>query len=216
MSDPQTRFQQVMEALERSGMLLAADNTLPSLTRLIAGGPIRGSWWGHPRGEAIFLAGEELADHPDVIVTRLIGGKITYVHRRLWPALIAAAAAGETWQRKGLSPRARALLRLVETRGRLRTDRLTGAEGGPPGAMGEAARELEKRLLVRSEQVHTESGAHAKMLESWESWARRVGLPRRKLKAAGGRRELEDAVGSLGGEGRALLPWQRRSGGTRV
>ena len=31
---------------------------------------------------------EAVAAHPDVLVCKLIGGKVTYVHRRLWPALV--------------------------------------------------------------------------------------------------------------------------------
>jgi hypothetical protein len=30
-------------------------------------------------------------DSDDILVCRLIGGKITYVHRRLWPALVRLA-----------------------------------------------------------------------------------------------------------------------------
>jgi hypothetical protein len=34
----------------------------------------------------------------------------------------------------------------------------------------ELARELEQRLLVHSSEVHTESGRHVKVLESWAHW----------------------------------------------
>lgn len=51
----------------------------------------RGSWWGHPRaGEAFWLT-RAIRESPDVLVCRLAGGKITYVHRRLWPALVRLA-----------------------------------------------------------------------------------------------------------------------------
>jgi len=60
----------------------------PSLTSAVVGGPIRGSWWAHPRGREIFAATRAVRDCPDVLVCRLVGGKITYVHRRLWPALV--------------------------------------------------------------------------------------------------------------------------------
>lgn len=61
---------------------------VPSLAGEIAGGPIRGSWWGHARSKEIFVLTRALRDCPDVLVCRLAGGKITYVHRRLWPALV--------------------------------------------------------------------------------------------------------------------------------
>ena len=73
----------------RHGVVLqAARGTVPSLAEAIAGGPIKGSWWGHPKGREIFAASEAIADCPDILVCRLIDEKITYVHRRLWPALV--------------------------------------------------------------------------------------------------------------------------------
>jgi hypothetical protein len=61
---------------------------VPSITAAVVGGPIRGSWWGHAQGREIFAVTRAIRDCPDVLVCRLVGGKITYVHRRLWPALV--------------------------------------------------------------------------------------------------------------------------------
>ena len=78
--------------VERHGVVRqAARGPVPSLAEAIAGGPIRGSWWGHPKGKAIFRAAEAVSDHPDVLVCKLVDGKVTYVHRRLWPALVKLA-----------------------------------------------------------------------------------------------------------------------------
>jgi hypothetical protein len=60
----------------------------PSLAELIAGEPIRGSWWGHRKAPQIFRCSRAIRDSKDVLVCRLLGGKVTYVHRRLWPALV--------------------------------------------------------------------------------------------------------------------------------
>src|SRR5204863_4845079 len=65
---------------------------VPSLAEAIAGGPIRGSWWGHPKGQEIFRVAEAISDSDDVLVCKLVEGKVTYVHRRLWPALVKLAA----------------------------------------------------------------------------------------------------------------------------
>ena len=62
------------------------------MAEAIAGGPIRGSWWGHARGREIFQAAQAVAESPEVLVCKLIDGKITYVHRRLWPALVKLGA----------------------------------------------------------------------------------------------------------------------------
>ena len=64
---------------------------VPSLVEAIAGEAIRGTWWGHPKGRAMFRATRAVRDSADVLVCRLVGGKITYIHRRLWPALVRLA-----------------------------------------------------------------------------------------------------------------------------
>ena len=73
-------------------MLQAARGPAPNLAEAIAGGPIRGSWWGHPKGHEIFRVAEAVCESPDVLVCKLIDGKVTYVHRRLWPALVRLAS----------------------------------------------------------------------------------------------------------------------------
>jgi hypothetical protein len=77
----------------REGIVLqAARGPVPSLAEAVAGGPIRGSWWGHPKGKQIFAAADAVSDSPDVLVCTLVEGRITFVHRRLWPALVRMAA----------------------------------------------------------------------------------------------------------------------------
>jgi hypothetical protein len=81
-----------MATLLAHGMLLqSARGPIPNVAELVAGEPIRGSWWGHPKGHAIFDALETLSDSPDVVRLRLVNGKVTLVHRRLWPALVRVA-----------------------------------------------------------------------------------------------------------------------------
>jgi hypothetical protein len=83
---------EALEFVERHGIVLqAARGPVPSLAEAIAGGPIRGSWWGHPKNKEIFNAAEAVCESPDVLVCKLVEGKITYVHRRLWPALVKLA-----------------------------------------------------------------------------------------------------------------------------
>ena len=81
------------QLLEESGVLLeSAKGPIPNVAQLVAAEPIRGSWWGHPAGHEIFREINVLADSPDVARMRLVNGKITLVHRRLWPALVRLAA----------------------------------------------------------------------------------------------------------------------------
>jgi hypothetical protein len=69
--------------------------TIPSLAAAIAGEKIRGSWWGHEKGREIFRALNKVYDSPDVVATPLVDGKLTLIHRRLWPALATLAREGK-------------------------------------------------------------------------------------------------------------------------
>jgi hypothetical protein len=69
-------------------VLESGTGPVPSLAAAVAGGPIRGSWWAHARGREIFAVTRAIRDCPDVLVCRLVDGKITYVHRHLLPALV--------------------------------------------------------------------------------------------------------------------------------
>ena len=84
---------QALAFVKRHGVVLqAARGPVPNLAEAIAGGPIRGGWWGHPKGQEIFRVSESLCASPEVLVCKLLDGKVTYVHRRLWPALVKLAA----------------------------------------------------------------------------------------------------------------------------
>lgn len=67
---------------------------VPCVAEAVAGQPIVGSWWAHPRGRAIFAALSELDDSDDVRCFKLVDGKVTFVHRRVWLALACLAGNG--------------------------------------------------------------------------------------------------------------------------
>jgi hypothetical protein len=83
--------------VEKHGIVLASARhaTVPSFAAAVAGEPIRGSWWAHPKSHDIFRALSALDEDGDVVFTRLVDGKLTIVHRRLWPALAALVRAGK-------------------------------------------------------------------------------------------------------------------------
>ena len=178
------------------GLLLEADAELPSVTREIVVGPIKGSWWGHPRGREIYAVSRALHEHGDVLATKLVNAKITFVHRSEWGALWSIANSGEPWQTGDLSPDARKLLTRVRQEGRLE-------------AKGNAVRELETRLLARTVSVHTESGSHAKLVESWEYWRQSVDFKphRMKLETATARLEQIAARWERQTGAKVRLPW---------
>ncbi len=200
----------LLEQLRHFGLLLQTDTRLPSVAGLVAGEPVRGSWWGHQRGHDIYRSTLELAARPDVVVTRLVLGKVTYVHRRLWAALLAAASSREAWQMRGLSREASALLGIVTAEGEMRSDLISHPLGVGARATGEAVRELERKLLIHSEEFHTSTGAHAKQLETWERWAERVALSRAQLSPGSAKNELEKTLDSLNWafQAHGRLPWQ--------
>jgi len=80
---------QALAFVRKHGVVLAsARGSAPRLAEEIAGEPIKGSWWAHPQGRRIFNVLSAVADSRDVLVCRLVDGKVTLVHRRLWPALV--------------------------------------------------------------------------------------------------------------------------------
>jgi hypothetical protein len=178
--------------LREHSLLLQQDKRLPDIASAIAGEPIHGSWWAHPRAHAIFQCLGELEQHPDTLATKLLAGKVTFVHRRLWPALLGVGRARQPWQFAGLAAGARQLYDAVEQHGLLM-------------AAGRDAKELERRLLVHGQQVHTDMGRHELRLERWEQWADRVGAAG-ALAAPDGRAVIVAAVLAIGGTA-ALLPW---------
>jgi hypothetical protein len=83
---------QALAFIRRHGVVLESGRgPVPSLADQIAGAPIRGSWWGHPENRLIFRITRAVRDSKQVLVCRALGGKITFVHRRLWPALVRLA-----------------------------------------------------------------------------------------------------------------------------
>jgi hypothetical protein len=183
----------VLGALIRYGMLLKQDKELPSVVGIVAGESVRGSWWSHPRAHEIFAILSELTDHPDVLVTKLLHRKDTLVHRALWPHLLGVGNARADWQLEGLSDAALALLERLD------------ASVEPVMASGAAARELQYRLLAVGSEVHTESGRHAMVLESWTAWAARAGCTATESEHDA-RECLESAARKLGAREKSL-PW---------
>jgi hypothetical protein len=185
--------QAVMKVLAERGLLLVQDKELPSVVGLLLRGSLATSWWGHPDAQRVFDALTALGDRDDVLITKLLHGKDTLVHRTLWSALSTVGSAREPWQLASLPAASTKLLREV------------GRARAPVQATGAAAKPLLLRLLVVSREVHTESGAHATALESWEAWSKRVGCrPARSVAAA--RAAIEAAAAALGAPPRAL-PW---------
>jgi hypothetical protein len=210
MGNPRQALQTTREALDHYGLLLLSDASLPSVVTMIAGEPLHGSWWGHPLGGVIYRVSATLEDDPSILTTKLVGGKVTYVHRRLWPAVFAVGHAQEPWQLGGLSAGAKWLISQTERDGEVQTSDLLPPAGLQRKSVPDLARELERRLLVHATEIHTPSGAHAKVLETWGHWADRNQFGDTALAVTEARRQLERAAERLSAAsgGTTPLPWQ--------
>ena len=200
-------FAQAMKILEERGVLLVSGREIPDVQRLVTRQPIKGSWWGDPSGPEIFAVSEMLADHPDVTMTKLISGKVTFVHRQLWQKLVVVGNEREEWQTRKLTASAKLLLRQLDKNGSLLSHNLGSSFGKKPT---DAVRELELKLLLHSEQFHTETGFHSKLLETWEHWAKRMGLRIKATEASRARKFLEKRLEEINEaySGFGCLPWQ--------
>jgi hypothetical protein len=191
----------VRTALAQRGLLLLQDIELPAATTLIVGEVVRGSWWGHPQNKLVYDTLQQLGT--EVLWVKLVRGKETLVARPLWPALLGAARSREAWQLQGLSSTCQRLLELVDAASApVRLDHVTLP--APGKAPRELARELERRLLVHAGDLHTESGRHVKVLESWAAWQLEHGASE-VLAPAQARATLDAAVRAWP---KPRLPWQ--------
>lgn len=81
---------EALSFVERHGIVLESAHhaRICSLAEAVVGNPFHGNWWAHPKGRVIFAATRAVRASPDVLVCRLVDGKISFVHARCWPALI--------------------------------------------------------------------------------------------------------------------------------
>jgi hypothetical protein len=92
---------------EHGVVLASAKGTVPRLTEAIVDEPIKGSWWAQPKSYQIFALLQAVTESEDILVCRLADGKVTLVHRRLWPALVRVAERfppDQTGQRHVIKP----------------------------------------------------------------------------------------------------------------
>ncbi len=176
-ADVRRAVERVRVVLDREGLLVCHDPLLPSATTLIAGQPIRGTWWSHAKGSLIYDALGCLDE--DVAWPKLVRGKVTLLHRHLWPALLAAATSGSSWQTHKLKDDGKWLLEQVSRKKSLRSDELELPRGSRK--MGAVVTDLEQRLLVCTRSEHTEGGHHARFVETWAVWRDRIDLGKAKV-----------------------------------
>ena len=202
-------FQAILRTLETNGFLLESDPKLPSVCSLITGSALRGSWWSHPLAQIIFQINELLEDHDDLLIAKLVSRKVTFVHRKFWSELATIGSARERWQFNRLAPATKSLLQQVDAAGALSTAETVWPQTNKM-KLGDAARDLEKRLLVVGTQFHSESGAHEKRLETWDHWMKQRKFKPAKISIEEAKSRLELKLQGLNEQfgASATLPWE--------
>jgi hypothetical protein len=91
-SDRSPSEKDALRFVEANGIVLESSHgRVPTFVDFVAGERVT-RWWGHPKSRLIFALTRAMRDSPDVLTCRLIDGKVTYIHLRLWPALVKLAA----------------------------------------------------------------------------------------------------------------------------
>jgi hypothetical protein len=191
----------VRETLERHGLLLMQDASVPSMMSIIAGEPLKGSWWSHPKSQLMFDALQVIS--AESLVVKLLAGKRTFVHPRLWPEVCAVAEGNEPWQLDKLKPDARALFERVQAAGSARSDHVELPKSARK--IGTVVDDLEKRLLIHTRDEHTDRGHHIRMLETWPCFRRGANVSH--LPAVSEARALLEAAAAGYGAAKSALPW---------
>jgi len=80
--------EEALSFVEANGIVLeSAHGRVPTFVDFVVGKPTT-RWWSHPLGRSIFALTRVIRDSPHVLTCRLIDHKVTYIHRRVWPALV--------------------------------------------------------------------------------------------------------------------------------
>lgn len=203
----QDELSKLKREIRRRGWLLEADATLPSVVTLVAGEPVAGSWWGHPKGNLIYNTICLLEREPDDVCVSLINGKRTHVFRSHWDTLFNLIHLNEGAAQSRLSPGARELLAIVRRRGSVRVDEVSSSTRRADAR--DQAKELQRWVLCHSSFVHTSAGSHTTLLTSWEAFARERGFAYHPMDAPEVARAVEEFKGEFADA--VHLPWEPRS-----
>jgi len=128
--------------VRKHGVVLAsAKGAAPQLIEAINGGPITGNWWVHAKSREIYAVLKAVTESEDVLACRLADGKITLVHRRLWPSLVRLA--------KRFAPEQLAQVREEHTpSGRHASRTVPYPQWVPPEVVAQAAKADERKALA--------------------------------------------------------------------
>lgn len=198
----------VQDIIQSIGLLLLQDKTLKSVVGIVTGEAVSGSWWGHPRGKEIYAVVQQLTERVDILTCKLIEGKVTFVHKSKWDALFSLTSGKEAWQETS-SDVETWLVEFIRKMGFIRLVLVDYPDHFTAASVKKAADQLERKLLIYSEQIHTEDGHHSRVLKSWKTMASTRGYVPPHVDVLEACASLEQAVQLLGDGTKASvkLPW---------
>ena len=91
MIDPRrycTNIAQILDFIQRNKIVTeAATAAVPAVVKFMVAQDYSGSWWSLPNSSLIYNALQEVKESSDLLVCRLVAGKVSYVHRDCWAPL---------------------------------------------------------------------------------------------------------------------------------
>jgi hypothetical protein len=195
--------------LQEHGLLMVVDNHFPSYVTMITKEPIKGSWWGHPKGNFIYNSLNAVLDRPDILQVKLLNKKTTLVQKEHWSALVSLAESESAWQTYGLKQDHLDLLKLVQSKSAIRTDEMKSSKSLTE--IGKLASRLEERLLIYSESVHTDSGKHARVLKTWSQTMKEREVSVERISPEEAEMYFDFVLEEMRGDlvSRPHLPWEK-------
>jgi hypothetical protein len=166
LKNPAIMGKKIYQILEQNQILLLQDKSFPNIVAKITGENISGSWWGHPLANPIYNGLGWLEHNYNVLVIKLLDGKVTYLHESLFSDLYSIVDKPRDWQLKKLKDEELDLLKYVSKKNKVLSDdpKLKDLAKDPKKSFAA----LEKRLLLFSAEEHTESGKHVKEFMPWK------------------------------------------------
>lgn len=165
-NSPAVIGKKIIKELNKKGVLLLQDKTFPSVVSTIVGEPIIGSWWGHPMANPIYNGLNWAIDQKSIISAKLLSKKVTYINKKLYPFFFSIVSEVRPWQLKGLSKESTELMAMIKkSKTGIRSDSPEFKLKYP--ALKKHIDDLETRLLIYTEEIHTEGGKHAKEIKPW-------------------------------------------------
>lgn len=166
LKNPSVMGKKISKLLQKNKILLLQDKSFPNIVSKIVNEKISGSWWGHPLANPIYNGLNWLEHNQNVLLIKLLDGKVTYVHESLFSDFYSIVSQARDWQLSKLKSDELNLLKYVSKKNKVLSDDPKLKELVVDSKKSFSV--LEKKLLLYSSEEHTESGKHIKEFLPWK------------------------------------------------